>query len=403
MKIVVLSDIHGNHHALEAILHHARGQSAGDIILNLGDTTGYGPNPEQTAQRIQNPAFINILGNYDKKVLSNKHRKEGWQRVKTPEKRQMFAWTYQALSKPSRKFLSKLPEQRLAKLNGQKILLTHGSPASINEHLLPQTPDSRLAELAVTTDTDIILCGHSHQAFIRKVNGVLFINPGTVGRPDDGDPRPSYAILTLEKDKVTAELFRVPYDINAAVHAMRQTGLPEVFAQMIRQGLNFDDLVSKFGNPPATSSLETNSILTLITASPRDDVGTSLVIGAVTNIAPQAQILNLTPTGTPDAARFLAEVTANFPHGTVHLVIAGDENQPIAARIGSQFYVLPSLRLLTGLLEDADRTGKRVEIVAIDKSRYNMAAAAGQLVNGLPLEKLGERLVLPSSANPIQN
>ncbi len=403
MKIVVLSDIHGNIHALEAVLRHARGQSTGDVILNLGDTTGYGPNPEQTVQRIQNPAFINILGNYDKKVLSKKHRQEGWQRVKTPEKRQMFAWTYQSLSKPSRKFLSKLPKQRLVELGGQKILLTHGSPASINEHLLPQTPDSRLAELAATTDADIILCGHSHQGFIRKVNAVWFINPGTVGRPDDGDPRPSYAVLTLNKYEVTAEMFRVPYNINAAVHAMRQTGLPEVFAQMIRQGLNYDDLVAKFGNPPAASSLESNGILTLITESPRDDVGTGLVIGAVTNIAPQAQILDLTPIGTPDAARFLAEVTPNFPPGTVHLIVASDENQPIAARIGAQFYILPGIHTLSGVLEDADRTGKRVEIVAIDKSRYNLASAAGHLVNGLPLGKLGERLKLPSSANPIQN
>jgi len=235
------------------------------------------------------------------------------------------------------------------------------------------------------------------------VNAVWFINPGTVGRPDDGDPLPSYAILTLAKDEVTAELFRVPYDINAAVHAMRQTGLPEVFAQMIRQGLNYDDLVAKFGNPPATTSLETKGILTLITESPRDDVGTSLIKGLVTTIAPQAQILDLTPTGTPDAARFLAEVTANFPPGTVHLIVAGDENQPIAARIGAQFYILPSIHTLSGVLEDTDRTGKRVELVTIDNSKYSPASAAGHLVNGLPFEKLGERLNLPSSANPIQN
>jgi diadenosine tetraphosphatase ApaH/serine/threonine PP2A family protein phosphatase len=75
---------------------------------------------------------------------------------------------------------------------------------------------------------------------------VLFINPGSVGRPDDGDPRGSYAILEIHDGRPNADLFRIPYDLMAAVGKIRQSGLPEVFAQVLMQGLNYDDVVSKF-------------------------------------------------------------------------------------------------------------------------------------------------------------
>ena len=126
------------------------------------------------------------------------------------------------------------------KVKGHRILLTHGSPASNSEHLTPATPEERLRELAQTAKADVIICGHSHQPFARQVDGVWFINTGSVGRPDDGDPRACYAILEIESDKIQVQHYRVEYDVERAVAAIRERKLPELFAQMLLQGRNLD-------------------------------------------------------------------------------------------------------------------------------------------------------------------
>lgn len=127
-------------------------------------------------------------------------------------------------------------------IGGKNILLTHGSPVSNEEALTPDTPDERLRELA-ELNTDLILCGHSHQAFARQVDSTWFINPGSVGRPDDGDPRTGYAILHVEPDVLQVEHFRLEYDVDRAVQAIRENGLPEAFAQMVLQGYDLDTVL----------------------------------------------------------------------------------------------------------------------------------------------------------------
>ncbi len=254
MKITLIADIHGNLPALQAVLRHARARHAVQTILNLGDSVGYGPFPDEVVQAIQGVAFINIIGNYDQKVLDKTHRKEGWQKVKTPNKRAMFAWTYKALSKKSRRYLKSLSEQREVEICGTSLLLTHGSPASLSEHLKPDTPEERFRELANEVTAKIVLCGHSHQAFIHEVNDVRFINPGSVGRLDDGDPRASYAILDIHQGDVAIEFFRVPYNIQSAVEQIRQVGLPEIVTQVFRQGRDYDHVLAQLGPNPIRRS-----------------------------------------------------------------------------------------------------------------------------------------------------
>ncbi|HEX2979100.1 MAG TPA: metallophosphoesterase family protein [Anaerolineaceae bacterium] len=83
---------------------------------------------------------------------------------------------------------------------------------------------------------DLVLCGHSHLPFVRKVAGVTFVNTGSVGRPDDGDPRACYALLSLEPGWMEVVHHRVSYDVQRAAAAIRAEGLPESFAQMIIAG-----------------------------------------------------------------------------------------------------------------------------------------------------------------------
>lgn len=426
MKITLIADIHGNLPALQAVLRHARARQAVQTILNLGDSVGYGPFPDEVVQTIQGKAFINIIGNYDQKVLDKTHRKEGWQKVKTPNKRAMFAWTYQTLSKKSRRYLKSLPEQREIEINGTSLLLTHGSPASLSEHLRPDTPEDRLRELADEVTGKVVLCGHSHQAFIREVDEVRFINPGSVGRLDDGDPRASYAILDILQGKVAVQFFRIPYDIQAVVQQVRQAGFPEIITQVFRQGRDYDHVLAQFGPEPDPEALEPCGQVTLLTDFGLQDHFVGVMKGVIHEIAPQADLVDIShqiqPQNIAQAARMLAEAAPYFSAGTVHVAVVdpgvGTSRRAIAARIGKHFFVAPDNGLLTLLIDRAKSAGEPVQVVNLDRPQYWLpdpsrsfhgrdifSPVGAHLVNGVPLEKLGSphpdfvRLSLPQ---PIQ-
>jgi len=420
MKIIVISDVHGNFHALQAVLRHARGQGAGEQVLNLGDATGYGPCPDQAARWLQSENVISILGDYDKKVLSKKHRKEQWARVDKPDKRMMFAWTYDALSKKSRQFLKSLPEQRSLVIENFRILMTHLSPDPDNEYLGPETPADHLNVLAGKVDADIVLCGHSHRAFIRKANGVSFINPGSVGRLDDGDPRASYALLDMTDGNIQVHLFRVPYNITAAVQALRQKGLPDVFSQIIRQGLNYDDVIRQFGDAPVMNWLGPSGIITLLTDLGLKDPTVGIIKGVIAGIAPQARVVDIShqihPQSVSEAAPILKEAVPYFPAGTVHMAVVDPDvgilRRALAAQIGSQFFVALDNGVLSPLIEKARERGEDLLIVALDQPKYWLpepsrsfhgrdifAPVGAHLANGVPLQKLGQTITDPVLIN----
>ena len=410
MKIAILSDIHGNIHALEAVLRHARSQGAAHMILNLGDCIGYGPDPEGVVRSVMGAGFINILGDYDQKVLSKKHRQEGWKSVKTADKRAMFAWTYQSLSKHARQALRSLPQQRKLEIEGLRLILSHGSPASIHEHLGPDTPAERLAQLAQDAGADVILSGHSHQAFIRRVDEVLFLNPGSVGRPDDGDPRASYAILDIANGRASAEIFRIPYPIAGAIQALRRTGLPLIFTEILRRGKNYADVLAQIGHHPIPAPLEPCGTLTLLTDFGLKDHFIGVMKGVIADISPQTRVIDIShqirPQNVSQAARMLLEAAPYFSPGTVHVAVVdpgvGTARRPIAAQIGPHFYVAPDNGLLWPLLENAQSQGQAVSIVNLDRPQYwlpNPSAsfhgrdifspAGAHLANGLLLNILG--------------
>jgi S-adenosyl-L-methionine hydrolase (adenosine-forming) len=410
MKLTLIADVHGNLPALEAVLRHARVCGAAQTILNLGDLTGYGPYPEEVVRWSRSPQVISILGDYDKKVLSDKQRKESWQRVKKEDKRAMFAWTYQALSKSSRKFLRSLPELQYIEVEGVRILLSHGSPIIPSDHGQRNAPPAYLVELAATEGASVVVSGHTHQAFSYEERGVHFFNPGTVGRSDDGDPRASYAILEIENGEVRVEHFRVPYDIMAAVYGLRRAGLPEVFTQVVRRGLNYDDTISVFGDP---SPLEPSGTVTLLTDFGLKDHFVGVMKGVIKGIAPQASLIDIShqvrPQSVVEGARMLSQAVPYFPAGTVHVAVVdpgvGTERRALAAQIGGDFFVAPDNGLLTLLLEKAQVEGLPVKLISLTKPDYWLpdisaifhgrdvfAPVGAHLANGIPLSCLGEEI-----------
>jgi putative phosphoesterase len=265
MKIALISDVHGNLPALKAVMAHAEEMKV-KKIWNLGDFTGFGAFPDEVVLLLKKKKALSLIGNYDAKVLKVPHKIDEWKNQKVPEKWFSFQWTYEQLSTKSRDYLGSLPETKKEELKGWRILLTHGSPESVDEPLTDETPQERLRDLAKMGHANIILCGHSHQAFMRFAGGSIFINPGSIGRPFDGDPRASYALLSIKKRKVEVDFFRIEYDVEQAAKKQEEAGLPEEYAEMTRKGLSLDYI------NPGVSKVESQKDMDLINSKTKENV-----------------------------------------------------------------------------------------------------------------------------------
>jgi predicted phosphodiesterase len=240
-SIALLGDVHANLPALESVLFHAESLGA-KSFWNIGDFVGYSAFPDQVVKRLRGPRISNIIGNYDLKVLKFPQKKKKWRKKKNPLKWQAFKWAYQNLSADSRDYLASLPEELCLTVGERNFLLVHASPESNEEVLDESTPNERLLELKQiaedrhNTEFAAIVCGHSHTPFTRRIENTLFINSGSVGRPGDGNPRAAYAFLEISKSGLMVSHYRLNYDVEAAVAAIHDQGLPEVFSEMLACG-----------------------------------------------------------------------------------------------------------------------------------------------------------------------
>jgi hypothetical protein len=272
-------------------------------------------------------------------------------------------------------------------------------------------------------DATVLLCGHTHQPFSRQVDDVMFINPGTVGRPDDGDPRASYAILEIENGRLAAHHFRVPYPIMATVSALRRAGLPEEFAQVIRRGLNYDDVIADQDVLPGAFNLEPSGVISLLTDFGLDDHFVGVMKGVMAGIAPQATVIDIThqvcPQNIMAGARSLAQAVPYFPRGTVHVAVVdpgvGTHRRALAAQIGAHFFVAPDNGLLSIVIKHAQEAGQPVRLISLTNPAFWLprvstsfhgrdifAPVGTHLANGLPLSILGEEINDPVLITPEQ-
>ena len=200
MLYALLSDIHGNLAALQSVWNALEAGSLTDRpVLNAGDTVGYGPEPEACVRFLQaRPNCLSVKGNYDKNVAlfpdreAEYHRKWGNSR---PDKYEAIRRDSRAISDEARRWLLDLPAEAHLTLDGVSLIVTHYAPGS-KEGIGSWTPDARLAELAETTQAEVVVCGHTHTPFVRRVGGILWVNPGSLGRDLTGKYR--YAMLTAE-------------------------------------------------------------------------------------------------------------------------------------------------------------------------------------------------------------
>jgi putative phosphoesterase len=235
MRILLISDIHGNYPALQAVDEATRSLDCSHIF-NCGDSLVYAPFPNETLDWLREREVLSIRGNTDDKIIRLLKGKS-FKKPSKPEKRIMYTSTRTALSAENSAFLLKLKRRKLLRLGETSIGLYHGSPTDHEEFLRDDTPVERFKELAKVDDCEIVVTGHSHTPYAKFVDGTHFVNPGSVGRMFDGRPEASYAILELSRgNKVRVTLHRCPYDVDAVVAALDQQGLPAIYAEMFRTG-----------------------------------------------------------------------------------------------------------------------------------------------------------------------
>jgi putative phosphoesterase len=213
MRVAFLSDIHANLPALAAAVASAERHRAERIFV-LGDIVGVGPHPVEVIRFLSKGAYKAILGNQDRKVLemgTNQKRLRKLMNSGKPRKTVM-AWTAHQLGKEERAWLGALPARLSLALGGVKTLLVHGSVLSDMDYVYPSITARALRAKLGNLRPALLVCGHSHIPFCKRVAGVQVINSGAVGLSIDGDPRGSLAIADLENGAIRrCRIIRFPY------------------------------------------------------------------------------------------------------------------------------------------------------------------------------------------------
>lgn len=226
MRLLILSDVHSNLAALEAVLEDA---GRWDTAISAGDVVGYGPNPEECVDKLMFKGFRCAKGNHDNAVY------DGDSSWFNDDAKDAIKINRGQLSTRSMRWLGSQPTELRLKLHRHDIAVYHGSPTEpLTSYIYPQDAKARADNLLEHTGADVLILGHTHIPYIVEKKGKFIINPGSVGQPRDGNPRASY--IVLETDQLTAELRRIEYSIDATAEAIDAIGLPNRFATRLYRG-----------------------------------------------------------------------------------------------------------------------------------------------------------------------
>jgi len=238
LKIGIISDIHSNIHALEAVLPKLNGC---DEVQCLGDIVGYGAFPNECVERLRSEGIPSIMGNHDAACVGLLSL--GWF---NPYAAMAARWTIENLGPQNHTYLRELPRSR----RHESFYMVHGSPREPTTEYLTEPSQAR-ASFSLCEEK-LILVGHTHipLAFMEReeieaispVEGMpisyakrrLIYNPGSVGQPRDGDPRAAYAIVDTSTERI--EVFRMEYDVGAAREAIIGAGLPRILGDRLAVG-----------------------------------------------------------------------------------------------------------------------------------------------------------------------
>jgi predicted phosphodiesterase len=246
MKYALISDIHANAPALEAVLADLAARDDVTATYHLGDLVGYAPWPDETVDLLRGAAIAGIAGNYDSTVATDyKHCGCKYEDPRQEELSHIsYDWTRRHVTAETKRFLGTLPFRLDIRLggghqSGATLILVHGTPTLNTVYWTEDRPDSfclKMAGAAGAKAGDVIAFGHTHKPWHREIEGIHFVNTGSVGRPKDGDWRAGYVLLTVADGSVRPEFVRVEYDLERGMRGIRESDLPDEFAEYLRTG-----------------------------------------------------------------------------------------------------------------------------------------------------------------------
>ena len=253
VKIALFSDVHANLPALESVLADID-KTGVEAIYHLGDLVGYAPWPNEVIDRIRDRAIPGVAGNYDSTVGTDyKHCGCRYEDARQEELSHLsFGWTKQNTETSRKAWLASLPFRiDMRPLGGHAagptLTLLHGNHTLNTVYVTEDRTDDFLRKMGQGVragEGDVVAFGHTHQPWHRIIDGVHFVNTGSVGRPKDGDWRAGYVVLSIGSGEVTTEFRRIKYDVEKAAQAIEQSDLPSEFADYLRTG----------GKPAATTT-----------------------------------------------------------------------------------------------------------------------------------------------------
>jgi putative phosphoesterase len=229
-NLAVLSDIHGNATALEAVRKAIR-KARPDAILVAGDLVFNGPAPAETVdtlRELEADGALIVAGNTDIAVADFDYAAAfPWLTDGVPDVHRVAAeWAHDALGEERVDWLRRLPAERRLRVDETLVLVTHASPGSQTAGFDAHLDGSVVVERLARTDARIICCGHTHLPEIRDFGWKMIVNDGSAGYVFDGDPTASWALVRLDGDDVATEIVRTEFDVLAVANAISARGLP---------------------------------------------------------------------------------------------------------------------------------------------------------------------------------
>lgn len=227
MRVAVISDIHGNQVALEAVLRDLAEQGPVDHLVIAGDLCLNGPCPREVVETVRGLNCPVIMGNVDMEVVSAAPDKG-------EKKRSTAAWTREQIGQPGINYLAALPFSHcIANPGGSDLLIVHANPLNLEDALFPNASDSTLEYFLSGLDGNVgaVAFGHLHIAYTRRWRHLLLADVGSCGIPRDEDLRAAYGILSwqdAENGCWEAEIRRVVYDVQVVVKQIKSSGMPNV-------------------------------------------------------------------------------------------------------------------------------------------------------------------------------
>jgi len=223
MRIAIVSDIHGNRTAFEAVLADLR-QTAPDLIFHGGDLCHAGASPAEIVDRIRELGWPGVLGNTDEMLFKPESLEEFAKQAPKLQPlvtviRDMAVATREALGEKRLAWLRDLPRIQ----NHGPMVFLHASPENLWRAPAPDASDAKLESVYGPLGRPIAVYGHIHRSYVRSVSGMIVANTGSVSLSYDGDRRAAYLLL----DETQPTIRRVEYDVDAEIKAVFACGLPD--------------------------------------------------------------------------------------------------------------------------------------------------------------------------------